>query len=388
MMEENYDAHQIVSESEKPLDEMQVNTVSAPNDAGAIAWNKPEPVAEEQEEEFVYTSEWLKQNTQIGGWLAFFLVVLGLGGIISGAYPILTLKAADYDGNVMLMASDIISGISFFAIAAYTIYAFVARKPNAVFYGRLYCIMIIVTSIISLIIGNFDEQGLNTMKQAIRGTVWGVIWLIFLGVSFKVGEVIPQEFRKITIRDWMVVAVTVLLPILCFAVGFAQISKKMSEREHQEALFSAQSIASNERTDGKIVFTIPDSCTCSEDMVSEDGLSMKVFTVEQADVGNCVLCSDYDADASKANFESYRKAWTDPQTKGMVEKQIDSGTKSVNGNTCLYKVVLYNVNGGEVYWKYYMLFHQPSGKVAVLSSYDVEKETRYVKELLNSIKFE
>ena len=38
---------------------------------------------------------------------------------------------------------DIFIGVSLFAIAIYTIYAFIQRKPNALFYGRLYVFLVL-----------------------------------------------------------------------------------------------------------------------------------------------------------------------------------------------------------------------------------------------------
>ena len=89
-----------------------------------------------------YTREWLKSNTEIHGWLSFFFFAIILGGIISAIYPIATYNAADYGYNGWLGAVDVFTGLSMLGIAVYTVYAFTHRKPNAVFYGRFYVILV------------------------------------------------------------------------------------------------------------------------------------------------------------------------------------------------------------------------------------------------------
>ena len=154
------------------------------NDSGLEADEFGEPI---------YTSEWLKENTNIHGWLSFFFFAIAVGGIISAVYPIATFNAADYAGNMWLGAIDILLGIGMLAIAIYTIYAFTQRKPNAVFYGRLYVVLVFVTNIISLI-GNPDV-GLGGVKQTFKGIIWGIIWFLYLLYSEQVQEVIPKSFR-------------------------------------------------------------------------------------------------------------------------------------------------------------------------------------------------
>lgn len=87
----------------------------------------------EENKDFVYTSEWLKENTEIRGWLFFFLIALGLGGVVSAGYSIYSLNIDDYAGNIFLICADVLLGLSILGIALYTIYSFVNRRPDAVF---------------------------------------------------------------------------------------------------------------------------------------------------------------------------------------------------------------------------------------------------------------
>lgn len=104
-----------------------------------------------QNDDYEYTSEWLRENTKIHGWLTFYLFAIGLGGIISAVVPIATFDLANYAGNIWLGSVDILIGVCLLAIAIYTIFAFCRRRPNAVFYGKMYVILVIVTNVISLV---------------------------------------------------------------------------------------------------------------------------------------------------------------------------------------------------------------------------------------------
>ena len=89
----------------------------------------------------IYTSEWLKENTSVSGWLGFFLFALGIGGSLTLIMSVFSIKPEDYANNFFLICTDVVPGLCMFAISVYTIYAFVSRKPNAVFYGRFYVIL-------------------------------------------------------------------------------------------------------------------------------------------------------------------------------------------------------------------------------------------------------
>lgn len=162
-----------------------------------------------------YTSEWLKENTSISGWLSFFLVVLGIGGVLS-ALSIFTMKPIDYAYNTFLMFVDVFTMLFMLALAIYTIYAFNTRRPNAIFYARFYVIMVFVTGLLSLL-GGVDDS--NSFKEGIRGIVWGVVWFVYLGNSKQVQRIIPPSFRKVSVVDWGVLAGVVFVLVLCFMIG-------------------------------------------------------------------------------------------------------------------------------------------------------------------------
>ena len=347
------------------------------NDSGLEADEFGEPI---------YTSEWLKENTNIHGWLSFFFFAIAVGGIISAVYPIATFNAADYAGNMWLGAIDILLGIGMLAIAIYTIYAFTQRKPNAVFYGRLYVVLVFVTNII-LLIGNPDA-GLGGVKQTFKGIIWGIIWFLYLLYSEQVQEVIPKSFRKVSKFDWGVLASIVIVPFLCDVIGMSNLNAEAENRESLEAEIREVPLADNERTDGRVIFTIPEGFNCeSKEVEAMPGTKLTVYNLSNDAIGSCTMCSDYDTDTSTKNFDEYWNSWEGEDDKKLPKTNVDRGSRTVNGHNCMYRIIRYNVNGVHVYWRFHILFDEVSGKCCVASFYDRNESTHYIDEILESIRF-
>lgn len=175
----------------------------------------------------VYTSEWLKSNTEMKGWLLLFFVSIFLGGLLSVVNSFKNYDNADYGGSIWFGVGDIFIGISLFAIALYTIYAFIQRKSNALFYGRLYCLLVLISNIIVAISGDLETNGI---MEAVRGIIWSIVWFLYLLLSDQVERVIPKSFRKVKKYDWIILAVLIIIPIICIVVGVTNINYKDGSR--------------------------------------------------------------------------------------------------------------------------------------------------------------
>lgn len=333
------------------------------------------------------TSEWLKSNTEIHGWLSFFFFAIIVGGLISAIYPIATFNAADYAGNFCLGAVDIVTGLLILAVAGFTVYSFVNRKPNAVFWGKTYVALVFLTNLFVLISGSTEENGLQSVTQVVRSFIWGIIWFLYLTFSNQVQDVLPKSFRKVSSTDWALVAASVLLPVFLFIVGYSQINSLVDSRTNQETELRKTELSYNQRTDGRVIFTIPDSFECESQVVDIEGTSATVFSINNDEIGSCTMCSDYDSDKSIENFDSYWNSWKDEDIRNYSTDNVNRGAINVNGNDCLYRVTKHYVNGIYVYWRYYLLFDDETGKVFVASFYDLDNSTDYVDELLESVKF-
>lgn len=166
------------------------------------------------------TSEWLKANTEISGWLYFFFFTIIVGGLCRAIYPIVAFNAEDYAGISCLGAVDIITGLILLSVSFYTVYAFTTRKANAVFWGKIYVVLVFLTNIFSLIGCETEEIILDIFQPV----VWGTIWFLYLTFSKKIQEIIPMSYRKISPLDWVFLIGIILLPVFLFVIGYSQIT--------------------------------------------------------------------------------------------------------------------------------------------------------------------
>lgn len=334
------------------------------------------------EDEFVYTSEYLKENTTIRGWLSFFLFSVIVGGVISVGYPLLTFNLSEYDNNIILALADPLLGLILFLLACYTFYAFIKRMPNAVFLARMYIIAVFVYNLLSLLLGEHEQVGRWSQMQLVRSLIWSCIWLIFLSQSSNVEEVIPEEYRRVRRLDYFIAATLIIYPLLIFFVAF--FSSLITSRQNQESIpIQSFVLAEDEYTDGRFAFTRPAGFTCKDTLI--DG--HKVFNMECESIGGITLCSDYESNRSEQNVKTYWRNWEDNDLKKYTFTIECSETKYVNRNAYYYIVKKYNVNERELFWRFIMMFDPDSKKVCVVSCYDGGFDD-YVEELLSSIRFE
>ena len=298
----------------------------------------------------VYTSEWLKSNTQIKGWLIFFLLAIFVGGLISAISSFTNFNAADYGGNIWIGAVDIFIGVCLFAIAIYTIYAFIQRKPNALFYGRLYVFLVFTTNIISAFGGDLE---FGTVKQVVRGVIWSIIWFFYLLLSNQVQRVIPKSFRKVKTSDWSILAVFIMIPILCFAIGVANLNFKgystenITQKNHENPLtdtvivdndMDGEDRVEEKSPEEKNLFFLKKAITEANDsypMKIENGVIAKKCYLD----GEYVMY-DYECDEDVIDMDILS------QNKSNVKRVIKKNLKNADAETLMFKRMCEKANKG------------------------------------------
>lgn len=326
--------------------------------------------------------EYPDPNQSIKGWLTFFLFSIGLGGIISAIYPIATYNVAEYEGSHFLALSDVVIGVMLLALASYTIYSFVKRKPNSVFLGKMYVIIVLVTNVISLLGGELEETGFESSKGAIRGIFWGVIWLMYLIFSKQVQEIIPKSYRKVFNRDYYIIVAFVVISLLCIGLGVVE-GVKSSYRSETEFISSSE-LAYNEYTDGIIIFAKPFGYTCEKQEIDDPEITLYVLDVENE--ATITICSDYDSDISASNFSSYWENWRDESLEDIRFREIVDAKRTINGNPCFIKTIEYQTEV-PINWDFVLLFNKETDKVCVVSYYRIKERESCLEELLSSVRF-
>ncbi len=345
-----------------------------------------------------YTSAWLKKNTTIRGWLLFFLCTILFSGIIKGINTFTSFNAQDYAGIFCLEATDLFSGLAFAGLALYTVCLFFNRKPNAVFFYKAYVIIVFLTTLLQM--RNIQEENPEIQNMPISetisyyvGYVLGIvlvcgIWLSFIINSNQVKKVIPKTFRTVSKIDIGIIAGIIIIPVLLFTIGRIQIRSISNSYDSLETEMNEIVLADNERTDGRVIFTIPEDFTCEKKVVSADGAEIAVFILKNNKIGSCSMCSNYDINISDENFDDY---WTNSKVEeayNYTEYDVNRGTITINDNLCKFKITKYNVNGIYLYWRFYLMFDSESEKVLLASFLDRNISTEYVDELLNSVRFQ
>lgn len=335
---------------------------------------------DESTEEFVYTSEYLKQNTEIHGWLSFFLFTVVAGGLLSVVYPLFTFNLAEYDNNIFLALADPLFGLMLFLLACYTFHAFVNRQPNAVFLAKMYIIAVFASNLLALIGGEYEPTGLGSAPRLVRSLIWSGIWFVFLLNSNNVEEVCPKEYRQKKNLDIYIAAAFIVFPLLIVAIS---LTSELSTRSNQEtALLQNVVLADNEYTDGKVVFSRPSGFTCQQ----TEAEGIQFFNLECESVGSITLCSDYEDNRSEQNVRTYWKNWEDEDLKKNPAEVLNFETLETNGHPYYYAVKKYAIDDSELFWRFIMIFDYDTGKVCLISSYDGGYE-EYIEELINSIRF-
>lgn len=162
----------------------------------------------------------------IGGFLAFYLVIIGIGAVVSLLANLASFNYSDdYANNWALASTDIITWILYSGLSIYVIIAFHKRLPNAVSLARTQLIILVITNIITLIGGSTDTTSSFTSPSRLFGSIlWAVIFFIYLSSSERVSNLIPPENRHFFKADKVCIFGTLGLILLLFIYGVIDVA--------------------------------------------------------------------------------------------------------------------------------------------------------------------
>lgn len=323
------------------------------------------------------TAEWLKANTRIHGWFAFFIFALALGGLFSLVYPFVTYKASDYIGSALLGMTDIVMGVVLAVVALWAIVSLCRRSPASIFWAKFYTVLVLLTNGLALWLG---EAQSGEMKMEVRGIVWAIVWFAYLTCSQQVQEVIPKCYRRAGVRTWVCAGLLLMLPLGFFAAGV--VDAVIGYQGNVEILQSE--LSDGELTDGHVVFDKLDGWSFGLSKV--DDVNVCSFTNDQELV--MTLVSALDADASKDNFIQTAAACANADFEKLAHRIVLDDMDTVNGHVRHYRIVQYDRDDSvPVFWHFACMFDRDTGKVVIVNGYFLEKDVHDVAKLLKSIRF-
>ena len=373
-----------------------------------------EPIGNKQTQPI--TAEWLKANTEIDGWLAFFvfyLVIAGLGAIV---FPILTYNAADYFGSVLLGVRDCLAWWWQSFVAILVVVLLFRRSPSAIFWAKYLMIFGLLGGCLSLWIGgdlgqaisgeveNLGRIVLNGKgplpsrivnyffgfgvhaddvslpgRMALRGIILSLIGFLYLTFSKRVQTVIPKSYRRVGVRTWIC---AILPPLFCLAftcVGIANIDNCY----HNYAEIKQSELSAGELTDGHVVFSQLEGW--SSDVERINGVNVCSLT----NIEGCVvtLYSALYADDSLDGFNQI--VADDPPNVDLKKHQVVRDDKNAdNGVARYYRVVRYDfADGRPIFVHIACLFDEKTGKVVVVRGGLLDEDVTDFERLLKSVRF-
>lgn len=165
-----------------------------------------------------------EKPSEIKGLFAFFLYFsIPVGIIITLISFFLNYGSADYQGSFCLKALDIVYLLFYLYFSIYTIYAFLKRKPDAVFIAKYLLIALFLSNLFVVISGATDSSYLNSTSRIIGSLVWSVIFFVFLCISPDVEDRIPKKIRKIQGFNKHLFILSIVLPLLLIFGGILEI---------------------------------------------------------------------------------------------------------------------------------------------------------------------
>jgi ferredoxin len=268
-------------------------------------------------------------------------------------------------------------------MSIYTLYAFVQRKPNAVFFAKTYLIIVFVYNILILALSYLDPE---TNRQSLRSTIWSVLWYIYLVESKQVKRVIPVSFRRLTIYDYLAVALCVLIPV-CIGIAACVIdSGKDFNYSRSNALFMKNvKLREGEFTDSIIIFTSPKGFTTEKD--TENATT---FTVHDDGGATAIIYGDYfEGEFTDEDYAEYYSLFEEAPEEGETKTDISDKKYVVNNHDCHQRVAQYSIYGDDdatVFWRFVVMYDSETSKICIISSYD-NGGTDYLNDLLLSVRF-
>lgn len=321
------------------------------------------------------------EKGQVRGWLSFFLFVVGFGSIstlvmtIANSFP----GSGEDFAAYLAFGVDLLFSLALVGLACYTIHAFIYIRPNAVFLGRLYIIIIFISNLLTLLSGDMEDVGWGSLPQVVKGLVWSLIWFIYLSVSNQVAELFPKENRIVFKRDKYFAGSLLAIPALLF---FIYLFVYLGNAGTTPVISSD----AGEYTDEVVAFRVPDYVICEK----IDSIPDNIYhSFESGDSILGTITGVYDTNTTESYFKECLDSWRDESLDGYDFSVSDISTRQVNHNMLRMQSVEY-VTDPRLVWTFAALYSPETGKACIVSCFaavPVEQTESLVNEILHTMRF-
>lgn len=234
------------------------------------------------------------------------------------------------------------------------------------------------TNIISAIGGDLE---IGTVKQVVRGVIWSIIWFFYLLLSNQVQRIIPKPFRKVKTSDWSILAVFIMIPILCFVIGVANLNSKeycaenITTKSHEISLPDTVVVDNDAEGEDREEEKSPEEKNLSflKKAITEanDSYPMKVedgVVAKKCYLDGEYVMYDYECDEDVIDMDILAR------NKSNVKQVIKKNLKNADAETLMFKRMCEKANKG-IGYKY---IGKTSGK-AVFIKFSCQELKNYSK---------
>ena len=195
-----------------------------------LSGTKPEfdsecPDFDKDEAEVEVQNKKVKESDKISGFMAFYVYWTIPVGILLTiiSFFLVPRDMTYYAGTISLILYEIAVYGFFFYFGIYTIYAFVKKKPDAVFFAKYQLIIIFIFNLLTLISGDAGETMFDNVPRLIGSLVWGLIFFLYLTYSEDVKERFPVSERKLSKRNKLLFILSIVVPIFFIMTFFVEL---------------------------------------------------------------------------------------------------------------------------------------------------------------------
>ncbi len=343
---------------------------------------------EEMKQEMMQTNENLQednpQNDKIHGWLSFFLIIVGIGGVASFFMPLMSVDENVFKISPLFGATDIVFGTLLLCMAIYTIYAFNKRLPNAPTIGRWYIVICFLSNVITIYMGGTEEEGFYSLSRVVGAMCWNVFWVLYLTFAPQVKTLFPPKERSLFKRDYVIIGCTIVIPLIMGTVGYNQLLRAVNMPEEMP-ITERYVLQENEITDGRIIFTIPEGFVCKQ-MDNPDIIMYQMDNDVEAPSITYMLFSANDFDNSDIEFGKYVTAFVNSMST-IASSVIDEKHFRLNGSFCRTKTLLLTDDDIRMICEVATLYNPDTQNTCASICYYSENEESPTRDLLETVRF-
>lgn len=152
---------------------------------------------------------------EINGFFAFVLWMIVIGGILTPVSGMFAFDMTNYANSIFLLISDMSIYVLTPIYAIYSVVSTYKRLSGAVVLLKAYLMSIMSYKILVLLMTGFASFDFST----IGGIIWNLIFLLYIFFAEKVRDNFPEETRKASTFDKVMIWSYILIPIITLMIG-------------------------------------------------------------------------------------------------------------------------------------------------------------------------